>query len=213
MIYTLELFSGTASFSKVAKARGYSTLTLDIDSSFSPDIVSDIMDITSERLLSASPIRHFNYLWASPPCDCFSVASISRYWYSAGDPKDDKARHALDIIKKTVILISEIKPDRWYIENPRGMLRKMIDDIFKSQGMTRYKRVTVTYCQYGDKRMKPTDIWTNDVLFCPLPPCKNGASCHIPAPRGSPTGTQGIKGKIDRAVIPVRLIEEIFKDG
>ena len=50
------------------------------------------------------------------------------------------------------------------------------------QGLPRY---TVTYCQYGDHRMKPTDIWTNhpDPRF--RPPCKNGAKCHEPSPRGT----------------------------
>ena len=54
-------------------------------------------------------------------------------------------------------------------------------------------RYTVTYCQYGDNRMKPTDIWTNHP--CPKfkPPCKNGDPCHVSAPRGSQTGTQGLK--------------------
>ena len=36
---------------------------------------------------------------------------------------------------------------------------------------------TVTYCQYGDTRMKPTDLWCSDSLFqqwTPRPMCKNG---------------------------------------
>ncbi|WP_270242251.1 hypothetical protein [Collinsella tanakaei] len=70
-------------------------------------------------------------------------------------------------------------------------------------------RYTVTYCQYGDKRQKPTDIWTNhpDPQF--KPPCKPGAPCHEPAPRGSRTGTQGIKASLDRSRIPSQLCEHI----
>ena len=49
------------------------------------------------------------------------------------------------------------------------------------------KRYTVTYCQYGDKRMKPTDIWTNYPNPQFKKPCKNGDKCHTPAPRGSKT--------------------------
>ena len=68
--------------------------------------------------------------------------------------------------------------------------------------MRELPRFTVTYCQYGDTRMKPTDIWTNhpDPKFKPM--CKNGDSCHERAPRGAKTGTQGLKGAKDRSVIP-----------
>lgn len=70
-------------------------------------------------------------------------------------------------------------------------------------------RYTVTYCQYGETRMKPTDLWTNhpDPKF--KPPCKNGAPCHVRAPRGATTGTQGIMGSKFRAVIPKELCEHI----
>jgi len=73
-------------------------------------------------------------------------------------------------------------------------------------GLPRY---TVTYCQYGDTRMKPTDIWTNhqDPQF--KPPCHNGDSCHVSAPRGARTGTQGLHGSVERSVIPKQLCEHI----
>lgn len=74
------------------------------------------------------------------------------------------------------------------------------------QGLPRY---TVTYCQYGDSRQKPTDIWTNHPEPNFKPPCKSGAPCHISAPRGSKTGTQGLKGAKERAVIPPALCEHI----
>ena len=71
------------------------------------------------------------------------------------------------------------------------------------------ERYTLTYCQYGDTRMKPTDIWTNhpDPKF--LPPCRNGDPCHVPAPRGSRTGTQGLKGAVERSRIPEAPCEHI----
>jgi hypothetical protein len=74
------------------------------------------------------------------------------------------------------------------------------------QGLPRY---TVTYCQYGDTRMKPTDIWTNHPNPKFKPPCHNGDSCHISAPRGAKTGTQGLKGSIERSIIPAKLCEHI----
>jgi len=42
---TLELFSGTKSFSKVAKELGHFTFTVDIDSKLEPDFVCDIMEL------------------------------------------------------------------------------------------------------------------------------------------------------------------------
>lgn len=68
---------------------------------------------------------------------------------------------------------------------------------------------TITYCQYGDTRMKPTDIWTNhpDPQF--KPPCKNGDPCHTPAPRGARTGTQSLKNSIEKARIPEQFCDHI----
>ena len=117
-------------------------------------------------------------------------------------PISDYAKFCDSVNKHVIDLIKELQPKYYFIENPRGGLRKM--DFM--QGIPRH---TVTYCQYGDKRMKPTDIWTNhpDPQF--LPPCKNGDPCHVKAPRGAKTGTQGIKGAIDRARIPERLCNHI----
>ena len=107
-------------------------------------------------------------------------------------------------VLKTLELIKELKPKYWFIENPRGVLRKMAF-------MDGLHRNTVTYCQYGDIRMKPTDIWTNLIDWKPKPMCKNGDSCHVSAPRGARTGTQGLKGAKERGVIPEKIFYEIFK--
>ena len=80
-------------------------------------------------------------------------------------------------------------------------------------GLPRY---TITYCQYGDTRMKPTDIWTNHPNPRFKPPCHNGDPCHVSAPRGAITGTQGLKGSMERSRIPgefCRHIVKICEDG
>jgi len=41
--------------------------------------------------------------------------------------------------------------------------------------------------------------------------CKNGNLCHISAPRGSKTGTQGLKGNMERSVVPPMLCNEILE--
>lgn len=195
---TVELFCGTKSFSKVAKTRGYKTLTTDCEIKFNPDIWGDILDLSKKDFP-----KKIDILWASPPCTCFSVASIGSSWCGNYHPKRTETALGMAYVLKTLELIKKLKPKYWFIENPRGVLRKM----GFMQGL---HRKTVTYCQYGDTRMKPTDIWTNFKEWEPQPMCKNGSPCHTPAPRGSKTGTQGLKNAEERGVIPRRLFEEIF---
>jgi hypothetical protein len=59
--------------------------------------------------------------------------------------------------------------------------------------------------------MKPTDIWSNHPNPNFKPTCKNGDTCHEAAPRGSKTGTQGLKNAMDRGVIPPQLCKHIFE--
>lgn len=59
------------------------------------------------------------------------------------------------------------------------------------------------------ERMKPSDIWTNHPNPKFLPMCKNGDPCHESAPRGSKTGTQGLKDSKERSKIPTKLCEHI----
>ena len=197
---TIELFSGTKSFSKVMAKHGHDTFTVDDDVSLMPDLVCDILKLDIKKLSHAnSP----DMLWASPPCQGFSVAAMGRNWNIDNTPKTDSARLAMALAQKTLELITTLKPKWWFIENPRGKLRKMSF----MQGLIRH---TVTYCQYGDTRMKPTDIWTNATWWHPRDKCSPGASCHEAAPRGSRTGTQGLNGAKDRGVIPPQIFEEIL---
>lgn len=198
MIQTVELFSGTKSFSKVMESHGNTTFTVDNDRSLEPDLCIDML-----RLEPLALPLYADILWASPPCQGFSVASIGKNWNHDNTPKTDSARLGVELAKETLRIIQEVKPKWWFIENPRGKLRKL--DFM--QGLTRH---TVSYCQYGDTRMKPTDIWTNATWWNPKPICHNGDKCHESAPRGSKTGTQGIDGAKDRGRIPSALFEEIL---
>lgn len=169
-------------------------------------------------ILKLDALERVDMLWASPPCTTFSIASVSHYWKD-GRPKNEKALLGIAILDKTVKLIADSKPTYWFIENPRGMMRKVIDSIFAKYAVTGYHHHTITYCQYGHPIMKPTDIWTNASWFKPRPMCKNGAPCHIASPRGSKTGLQGVydmkwdkaRGRgVARSVVPPDLFEEIF---
>ena len=200
----LELFSGTESFSKEARAIGHETFTIESNPSHKPDLVANILEFNPLDL----PWRP-DIIWASPPCTAFSVASIGHHWTGGNKayiPKTEGAKIGLKLLERTIKIIKIIEPKHFYIENPRGLMRKM--DIWETLPCVRR---TVTYCQYGDTRMKPTDIWTNNLLWIPRTMCKNGDPCHVSAPRGSRTGTQGLKGNKERSIIPAELCKEILR--
>jgi hypothetical protein len=207
---SIELFCGMKSWSKVAARHGMACFTADIDSKFYPDLCKDILDTE----MSDIPKQFWrpDYLWASPPCTFFSVASIGRHWHEDHRPKTEQAVLGLKILDKTIRLIHALEPKAWFIENPRGKMRKVIDGIFIKNGfdMTKVKRYTVTYCQYGLNIMKPTDIWTNLMDWNPRPMCNYGDKCHMSAPRGSSRGVEGIKDKAKKAVVPDELCEELL---
>jgi len=198
---TLELFAGSRSFSKVAEQLGHRVYTSDNQDFEKIDQVCDIFDFDVSKLPYAPDV-----VWTSPPCTSFSVASIGHHWNKDHTPKTEKAELGVAIVKKTIEIIEQLRPKYWFIENPRGKLRKL-------DFMQDFLRKTVTYCSYGDMRMKPTDIWTN-YDFTTRPMCFNGnKDCHHePAPRGSKTGTQGLKGDYLRSQIPPALFEDIFKE-
>lgn len=214
---TVELFAGTESFSNVARSLGHETITIELDPKFHPTHCVDILTMKDTMIPFGTHI-----LWASPPCQGFSVAAIGKNWtggYRGYQPKSDSARLSIALAKRTLELIERRHPQWWFIENPRGLLRKMpfMEELTESIDVKRNNkfgivtRHTVTYCQYGDTRMKPTDIWTNAWWWSPRASCKNGDKCHEAAPRGSRTGTQGIKGEMNRSRIPAALFEEIFE--
>ena len=195
----LELFAGTRSIGKAFEARGHEVYSIEWDKRFDNiDLYADIGQISSNDIIDE--FGKPDVIWASPDCTTYSIAAVSHHRkknLKTGnlDAVSDYAKFCDSVNKHVLQLIKELEPKYWFIENPRGGMRKMCF----MQGLPRY---TITYCQYGDIRMKPTDIWTNhpDPRF--KPPCHNGDSCHVRAPRGAKTGTQGLKGSIERSKIP-----------
>lgn len=202
----LELFAGTRSIGKAFESRGHEVYSVEWNKKFENiNLYEDIMNVTADQI-----IKDFgcpDVIWASPDCTTFSIAAISYHRKKnpetgSLDPVSEYAKFCDKVDQHVLELIRELKPKYYFIENPRGGLRKM-------DWMKDLPRYTVTYCQYGDTRMKPTDIWTNhpDPKFKPM--CHNGDSCHTPAPRGSKAGTQGLKGSVERSIIPEELCNHI----
>lgn len=208
----LDLFSGLGGFSQAFKDRGHLVYTVEINPDLPADMHADISELEPAELIF--PDGPWDIILASPPCTCFSIASCSTHWWPPGNgwsqtkfgpmgqqgriPKTQAAADSLDLVIHTLFLINVHRPRFWVMENPRGILRKLIHPPTQ----------TVTYCRFGDTAMKPTDLWGN------LPPvdwsdkmCHNGNPDHIRAPRGSetPGSTQGRKGNQLRGKVPYGL--------
>lgn len=207
MIKMVEIGAGSRSVGKVAESLGMYVYSIDIKPFDGIDLIKDA------EYLETSDIPFVpDYVWFSPMCTSYSMAAISHH-RNGQTPKTEIADKTDRVIKNVLNLISD-----WGclydIENPRAMLRKM-------DFMSGLPRTTITYCSYGDTRMKPTDIWSNHLYsvfnpngWQPKSMCFNGnKNCHHePAPRGSRTGTQGLKGNYERSKIPSKLCEEILKN-
>jgi hypothetical protein len=189
------------------EANGFEVFTVELDTIHPRiDLYEDILNVTSEMILEK--FGRPDVIWASPVCTTYSIAAISHHRTREVDgnlaPKSEYAFYSDRMVQHTLKLIEELKPKYYFIENPRGGLRKM-------NFMKELPRHTVWYCTYGDNRAKPTDIWTNhpNPQFKPI--CHNGnKNCHHEAaPRGARTGTQGRKGSVDRSKIPQLLCEHI----
>jgi hypothetical protein len=195
----VDLFSGMGGWSAPFIDAGDEVFRVEIDHRFPAELHADILTLDDYDF----PWRP-DLVLASPPCEGFSVMNIGKNWYHDGTPKTPKAEHALALVGWTLHLIRDLRPAYWVMENPRDKLRVL-------PVVAGLDRRTVTYCQYGEKRMKPTDLWSD--RWPPSlnlhPPCKNGDPCHVRAPRGSTTGTQGYGDYWQKSVVPYPLASAI----
>lgn len=214
----LDLFAGLKGWSEPFRERGHETFSIDLNRKFDVDMHIDILNLQPDQLPWFPDI-----VLASPPCEGFSVMQIGRNWHGSGcaddcsncvehAPKTEKAVLAMSLVQKTLELIDILEPTFFVIENPRAKLRKL-------PMMQKFDLRTVTYCKYGERRMKPTDLWGGFPPALQLHPiCKNGDPCHIAAPRGSTTGSQGMdsaeSAKIPRLLaLDVCLTAESYFEG
>ena len=213
----LELFSGTECISNAFRARGHECFTIDWDEQFPSSWHTDISKVTAQDILDRFGIP--DVTWIAPNCKTYSLAAISKHRVKNTetgnlDPVSKDAKesdecniHVLELLEE----LRKLNPNLlFYIENPRACLQNMT----WMKPYDKYKHL-ITYCKYStdlpleERRMKPTNIWTNNPNPKFEPPCKNGSDCHVAAPRGSKTGTQGMKGHRERSMYPKQLCEHI----
>jgi len=104
----LDLCCGLKGASEAMRRRGWKVITVDIDPSFSPDIIADV------RSWSWQGLRP-DLVWASPPCAEFSREFFP--WTRTGKSPD------LSIVEGCLRIIRECNPRYWIIENTRGGAR------------------------------------------------------------------------------------------
>jgi hypothetical protein len=200
-----DFFAGTGSSTKAFEDAGHTIISFELNPKQTATENVDILDLDAQELLAK--YGRPDFIWASPPCTTFSVASCPIYWHYVDGvltPKDDRVFKGIAMVEKAIMLIDELNPRLgWILENPRGMLRKM-------EMMESLPRRTITYCQYGDFRMKPTDLWGIVPGWQERPMCKPGQDCHENSPRGTNTGNQRLS-RLQRSMIPYDLGKEICK--
>ena len=108
----LELYSGTQSLSRAARARGHECTTLDKDSRHSPTICEDVLKWNYTTL----PRDAFDFIFCGCPCETYSQARSK-----AKISREDAMKAADKIIARTIHILDYFDAD-FCIENPRFSL-------------------------------------------------------------------------------------------
>ena len=152
----LELFSGTKSVGKVAETLGFDVVSLDLKHA---DINIDILNWD----YTIYEPKHFDVIWASPPCTEYSRALTTR---------TRKIDEANQIVLKTLEIIEYLNPTYFVLENPQTSLLKEQTFMY---GIP-YK--DIDYCKYGMPYRKRTRLWNNVFQWNPKQLCKKKLRKH-----------------------------------
>ena len=214
-VKVLELFAGSRSIGKEAEKLGYSVFSVDKFITKEMNCICDINQLTKEFIIEKFGIP--DIIWASPVCSAWSKAGWFNHWntdiYKITKqfvPKTNYANESIFMIMKTIEIFTWFPNAIFYMENPEGMLAfHPIIRLFDIYGI-KNKKVLVTYCQYGAKTRKPTNIWTNNFNWFPKTPCKNNSRCHMKSPRDTNTGIMSYSNSYKRSIIPKELCKEVL---
>ena len=141
----LDFFSGSGSVRRTLRRHGFEVVSLDVDPSTHPTILTDILEWD---FMSEYPPGYFQIITASPPCTEFSAALSTR---------ERDLQGAVAIVQRTLRIIEYFRPPIWWLENPRyGWLSNQV--CMEGLPFTDHD-----YCQYTEwGYQKPTRFWGSD---------------------------------------------------
>jgi hypothetical protein len=124
----------------VFKEYGWEVVSLDRD--MPADISTDILDWDYQN--SPYKTKHFDVIWASPPCTEYSIAKTK------GTRNLELAN---SIVQRTLEILDYFDPDIYFLENPQTGLLK------QQPFMQELDYNDLDYCKYGMPYRKRTRLW------------------------------------------------------
>tara|TARA_R110000787_G_scaffold189860_1_gene301445 strand:+ start:256 stop:876 length:621 start_codon:yes stop_codon:yes gene_type:complete len=202
----LELFAGTGSVGKICKSRGWDVVSLDLKNA---DINVNILDWDYKTFSK----DEFDIVWASPPCNTFSVGRLCWMGKTLKDGRvmtpqlitDEMEQLGLPLLNKAREIIEYFNPRLWFIENPQtGRMKNYITDL---------PFYDVDYCMYGFEYKKRTRIWTNlegfDAKICNKKCGSMIGNKHLSS-IGNSKYSKPTPHLTERYAIPSRLVEGLL---
>jgi len=188
----LELFSGGANLTWVARKLGIEALTLDNDPRTSPDILVDIL----EWDFKAKRWGVFDYVHSSIPCESWSMCN------TRGERNLPLARQIAGRTRAIIEHFLALNPRMLFsVENPRTSLLR------HEEAVKGWEWTDCSFCAYGSAMKKPTRIWHNfprlDLKMCSPTSCHWGGRKH-------PVSCQHAPSSLPRACIPACLCFDIL---
>ena len=124
------MYSGTGSISTAFRRAGHECDSLDLDARFEPAFCTNVLTWDYKAL----PRGHYDVIWASCPCEQYSIARSN-----ARAPHDLALADSL--VLRTLEIIEWFQPRAYFIKNPTGSLL---------WARFAWPRVAQTsYCSYG----------------------------------------------------------------
>jgi len=185
----LELYSGTETFSKIAKELGHEVFTVDNNKKCNPNLCIDILRLNIKDI----PFKP-DMIWASPPCIDYSHAKRTGVSF---------IEHSNMMVIKAISLILILQPKYWVIENPQtGTLK--FQYFMKDLPFT-----DVSYCMYGKTFRKQTRLWNNFSFIGKV--CDHKGKHQDSCGNGRKKYTSKLMSSYDKGSIPIILCKDVLK--
>jgi len=130
----IDLFCGMGRFESDEEV-----ISIDIQRKVKPTIIADIRHLPLRSDLKPRLVH------ASPPCKYFSYGSIRKHGYN-----EKGIAESLRLIAACFDAFTDLKPRTWTLENPNGLLRRILPPNAKT-----------CYTAY-DLSHKNTDFWSDN---------------------------------------------------